>query len=627
MAKFSGKLTSPYFLEQGIEKRLWQGKITSIELLTKSLIIIQSLGGIKLFDFATKKTLWEIDCPMHGAIFSPDEKFLVTYIYFAIYIWDLQEGKFLTELKTYARYITSNIIFLPDGETVAFAEAETGLIFYNLSSQQYTHKLEETRDITYLNLIDEKTMMVVLIEEETQDKIISILDLESTIEVKSTKIVNEYFNRYELFSRAISPDNKCMVYAHGGTQKIYLYELDSGKNVQVLADYTDNLRNITSGDHSQKISITFSKNGTLFAVGNSDGNIQIWDFKNGEYLQRITVAENQDIFAISSMSFSPDNKYLAAVDSNNKIQVWELDSDQTIYEKQYSKEFRGVALSMETQLFATCKNDEINLYDFNSGEHVKKIEGSEEYFFRVYFNSKRTKLITLSFGGTIKLWDMETGAELFSLPQEMYYSVAVHPHQEIIAATVKKSNKVEIWNLTSRSLIRTIETSKYHNDSCDLTFSHDGKILLVEDYNYYKNGNNTISFWDVDSGNFLHQLTGISANRFIFSPDGNFIAGESHHYDAVALFDVNSGEKIREFREHLPNAHWSEITAHTFSSDGKLLASGAYDHTVRVWDVATGKQLKMMENHTQTIPEVFFVDNDKTLISTSMDGYIRFWKI
>ena len=43
MAKFSGKLTSPYLLKQGMEKRLWQGKITGIELLTESLIIIFGL--------------------------------------------------------------------------------------------------------------------------------------------------------------------------------------------------------------------------------------------------------------------------------------------------------------------------------------------------------------------------------------------------------------------------------------------------------------------------------------------------------------------------------------------------------------------------------------------------------
>lgn len=627
MAKFSGKLISPFLLEQGMEKRLWLGKINSIELFTQSLMIIKSLGGIKLFDFATQKTLWEIDCPMHGATFSPDEKFLITYFYFERYIWDLQQGKFLTELKPYARYITSNVVFLPDGETVAFAEAETGLIFYNLFSQQYTHKVEETREINSLILMDEKTMMVFLTEEGTEDKIISIWDIESTREVKLIKIVNEDFKISGRFWRAISPDYKCIVFAHGKTQKFYLYELESGKQKQVLADYTDNLRNIASGYHSEEISITFSKDGTLFAVGNSDGNINIWDFKNGEYFKMITVAENQDIFSIISMSFSPDNKYLAALDSNNKIQIWELESDRIIYDKEYSKGFRGVALSMETKLFATCKDDQINLYDFDSGEHTKKIEGSEESFCRVYFNSERTKLITLSFGNTIKLWDIKTGEELFSLPQKMYYSVAVHPHQEIIAATVKQSNKVEIWNLASRSLIRTIETSQYNNNSCDLTFSHDGKVLLVEDYDYYKNGNNTISFWDVDSGEFLHQLTEISASYFIFSPNGKFIAGESHYYDAVALFDVNSGERIQEFRENPPNAHWSEITAHAFSSDGKLLASGSYDHTVRVWDVATGKQVKVMDNHTQTIQEVFFIDNDRTLISTSMDGDIRFWKI
>lgn len=57
------------------------------------------------------------------------------------------------------------------------------------------------------------------------------------------------------------------------------------------------------------------------------------------------------------------------------MEIWSLDFNQPIYEKQYIKEFRGVALSMEAQLFATCESNEINLHDFNPGEKVKKVEG------------------------------------------------------------------------------------------------------------------------------------------------------------------------------------------------------------------------------------------------------------
>ena len=517
---FSGKLTLPSLIEQGMQKRLWQGKIRDIQLVSHHLIIIISSGGVQLFDFASQNILWEIDCPIHSATFSPDRRLLATYWGFKIYLWDLQQGKFLTDLKSDSHYVTSNIVFLPDGQTIAFAQAKNGLFFYNLFSHQYTHKIAETREINFLILLDDASMMFFITGDETNDKIISIWDLELTRERKSLKIVNKDFKKYESLSRVISPDYKHIVYGHGKTQKVYLYELDSGKNIQVLEDYTENLKNIASGYHSEKIAMAFSNDGTLFAIGNSDRNLNIWNFKNREYLNNIKVSETGDIFSIRAISFSPNNQYIASVDSDNTIKIWDIHSNQKNYEKQYVQEFRAIALSLERQLLATCGQDGIILYDFNSGEKLKKIASNQEYFHRIYFNSKKNKLIACSFGGKVKVWDIASGVESFCLPGKNYNSMAVHPSQELIAAPVKESNQVEIWNVKSKSLIHNIESHEVNN--CNVTFSPDGQVLLIEGSCYYQDDGKTVSFWD-----------------------------------------VNSGERVQTLRENRPNCHWSEITSFT----------------------------------------------------------------
>jgi WD40 repeat protein len=78
-----------------------------------------------------------------------------------------------------------------------------------------------------------------------------------------------------------------------------------------------------------------------------------------------------------------------------------------------------------------------------------------------------------------------------------------------------------------------------------------------------------------------------------FSPDGKLLAiadGESDlpHYKllptAIILWDVATLEEIRWLR-----GHTNSIWALAFSPDGKTLASGSADQTVRLWETATGR--------------------------------------
>ncbi|MHC5733241.1 MAG: WD40 repeat domain-containing protein, partial [Nostoc sp.] len=64
-----------------------------------------------------------------------------------------------------------------------------------------------------------------------------------------------------------------------------------------------------------------------------------------------------------------------------------------------------------------------------------------------------------------------------------------------------------------------------------------------------------------------------------------------------------------------------------FSPDGKTLASGSGDNTIKLWDVSTGKAIKTLTGHSSTVNSVGFSPDGKTLASGSGDNTIKLWDV
>jgi len=105
-----------------------------------------------------------------------------------------------------------------------------------------------------------------------------------------------------------------------------------------------------------------------------------------------------------------------------------------------------------------------------------------------------------------------------------------------------------------------------------------------------------------------------------FSPDGKTLASGSVD-NTIKLWDVSIGKLLNTL------SGGNYIFSVSFSPDGKTLASGSFDNTIKLWDVSTGRLLKTLSGHSDSVRSVSFSPDGETLASGSFDNTIKLWDV
>ncbi|MCY3724104.1 MAG: trypsin-like peptidase domain-containing protein [Candidatus Poribacteria bacterium] len=229
----------------------------------------------------------------------------------------------------------------------------------------------------------------------------------------------------------------------------------------------------------------------------------------------------------------------------------------------------------------------------------------------------------LAVATTIGIWvyDVSTGNEkdLLRGPMGGANAIAYASDGRTLAAA-HEDRTVYLWN-TFNGRARAFPGHTGHIRA--IAFSDDNSMVASG------GTDNTIRIWDVHANRLRAILPGYTSavSSIAFSSDSSMLAGGSKD-GTIRVWDTGTGDRIYEF-----NGHTELVSGVIFLRDDSVLVSSSLDGTIRLWNlVSPGGSLSAPRQHSAPVHAVAFTSNTPTLdtdeytfASGSEDRLIRVW--
>jgi WD40 repeat protein/beta-lactamase regulating signal transducer with metallopeptidase domain len=403
--------------------------------------------------------------------------------------------------------------------------------------------------------------------------------------------------------------------------------------------------------------LAFSPDGKILAVGSGDHSIRLFERASGKLLSTLRGHTNW----VWGFAFSPDGKKLASAAGGwetrqepGEVKVWDVATGRELVSCQgHTGAAFGVAWSADGKTLASASWDQtVRLWDAATGKERLRLEGHTKAVRSLAFSPDGKLLASGGFDGTIRLWDADTSKELSVMrtPEAAINAVAFSPDGKTLAVGYNpysgpdenplggsddKPGGVQLWDVAAGKAKHRLEGLRAK--VLALAFSGDGKMLVTgggtmpsarEKYGEVK-------VWEVASAKLLDDLprSRYWVEAVAFSADGRTVAASGGTFGLpsdVNLWDLQSWRNRSglTLRGHKGTVACAALAPErTGGANSPLLATGGYDKTIRLWDLALGKEVAVLSGHTDVVRCLAFSPDGKTLASASTDKTVRLWDV
>ena len=233
----------------------------------------------------------------------------------------------------------------------------------------------------------------------------------------------------------------------------------------------------------------------------------------------------------------------------------------------------------------------------------------------------------------VRVWSTDTWTEQTSLPDSSG-PFALSDDGSRLAVTKRdrlRQGGVVVWDTASWTELRTFGSA-----SGPMAFAPGGKMLAITTAA-------GIVLWPLDreGGEVTLQNSASAASRrglgsvtertLEFSPAGQFIVGARNTPSERGVFvltvwDATSGAEVATLPGHPQHIeHTGVISAIAFSPDGRTLATGSFDHSIRLWDFEKRERVATLHGHLTEVWALAFSPDGNTLASGGKDGAVKLW--
>jgi WD40 repeat protein len=178
------------------------------------------------------------------------------------------------------------------------------------------------------------------------------------------------------------------------------------------------------------------------------------------------------------------------------------------------------------------------------------------------------------------------------------------------------SGSIVIWDTMSRQPVG--EALRAKEDFVDIAFSSKGDLLAASTA-AYGNHPSVVFVWNL--ANHQPIADPIPGANFAFSPDDSLLAVA--RYGDLILYDLRTHHEIQKPL----TGHDKNISTIAFSPNGRIVAAGAEDKTIILWNIESRKSIGTLTGHSETVSSLLFEDNRETLLSGSLEGTIIRWDL
>jgi WD40 repeat protein len=223
-------------------------------------------------------------------------------------------------------------------------------------------------------------------------------------------------------------------------------------------------------------------------------------------------------------------------------------------------------------------------------------------------------LVTTRYG--IRFWDIATAKQTGRIDCDGWpeggTSVAFSPDSRVLA-TSDAAHNVRLWNVATGRVTHRLAAHK--NAVLCLAFSPDGKTLASAGKDC------KVCLWNPQNGESRRTIAAHTqpVHSVFFTPDGSGLITAS--YERISLWDRETGKQVRSFA-----GQGRGYMSAALSRDGRLLAAGGRDGTLRLWNVATGMAVLSLDGHRDNVYSLAFHPDGRTLASGGGDE-ARIWSV